>query len=170
MANNKFEEMLEHLVNEDREKAEELFHDIVVEKSRKIYEDLLAEETKDEEVDEASKDEEVDEASKDDEVDEASDEEVDEAHKDDKDEDKDKEVKEDFDLDEFEVEADDEADDGATFFGNWLRQTKSVINENSNTNYIRVIAPDNYNPEELNKSKNYSLCKISDFKKIFQLT
>ena len=58
----------------------------------------------------------------------------------------------------------------ATFFGNWLRQTKSVINENSNTNYIRVIAPDNYNPEELNKSKNYSLCKISDFKKIFQLT
>ena len=105
MANNKFEEMLEHLVNEDREKAEELFHDIVVEKSRKIYEDLLAEETKDEEVDEASKDEEVDEAS---------DEEVDEAHKDDKDdkdEDEDKEVKEDFDLDEFEVEADDEADD-----------------------------------------------------------
>ena len=104
MANNKFEEMLEHLVNEDREKAEELFHDIVVEKSRKIYEDLLAEEVKDEEVDEASKDEEVDEAS---------DEEVDEAHKDDKDEDEDedKEVKEDFDLDEFEVEADDEADD-----------------------------------------------------------
>ena len=96
MANNKFEEMLEHLVNEDREKAEELFHDIVVEKSRKIYEDLLAEETKDEEVDEASKDEEVDEASKDDEDDE---------------DDEDKEVKEDFDLDEFEVEADDEADD-----------------------------------------------------------
>ena len=59
MANNKFEEMLEHLVNEDREKAEELFHDIVVEKSRKIYEDLLSEEVKDEEVDEASKDEEV---------------------------------------------------------------------------------------------------------------
>ena len=59
MATNKFEEMLEHLVNEDREKAEELFHDIVVEKSRKIYEDLLSEEVKDEEVDEASKDEEV---------------------------------------------------------------------------------------------------------------
>ena len=56
MANNKFEEMLEHLVNEDREKAEELFHDIVVEKSRKIYEDLLAEETKDEEVDEDEND------------------------------------------------------------------------------------------------------------------
>ena len=77
MADNKFQEMLEHLVNEDREKAEEIFHDIVVEKSRKIYENLLADEMKEddeENVDEASKDEEVDEASKDDEeVDEASD-------------------------------------------------------------------------------------------------
>ena len=27
---NKFEEMLEHLVNEDKTKAEELFHEIVV--------------------------------------------------------------------------------------------------------------------------------------------
>ena len=72
----KFEEMLEHLVNEDRSKAEEIFHDIVVEKSREIYENLLAEEN-DEEVDEAT-DEEVDEAT-DEEVDEATDEEVDEA-------------------------------------------------------------------------------------------
>ena len=46
MADNKFQEMLEHLVNEDREKAEEIFHDIVVEKSRKIYENLLADEMK----------------------------------------------------------------------------------------------------------------------------
>ena len=61
----KFEEMLEHLVNEDRSKAEEIFHDIVVEKSREIYENLLAEEN-DEEVDEAT-DEEVEEATADDE-------------------------------------------------------------------------------------------------------
>ena len=33
----KFEEMLEKLVNEDREGAEALFHEIVVEKSREIY-------------------------------------------------------------------------------------------------------------------------------------
>ena len=38
---NKFEEMLEKLVNEDRAGAEELFHEIVVEKSREIYENLL---------------------------------------------------------------------------------------------------------------------------------
>ena len=37
---NKFEEMLEKLVNEDRAGAEELFHEIVVEKSREIYENL----------------------------------------------------------------------------------------------------------------------------------
>ena len=81
---NKFEEMLEHLVNEDREKAAELFHEIVVEKSRDIYESLLededeaVEETTDEEVDEAT-DEEVDESSEDD-LDEATDEEVEESN------------------------------------------------------------------------------------------
>ena len=90
---NKFEQMLEKLVNEDKAGAEELFHEIVVEKSRDIYEGLLeadleVDETDDEEVDE-SNDEEVDE----------SDEEVDES-------DDDKELDEDFNLDEFEVEAD----------------------------------------------------------------
>ena len=74
----KFEEMLEKLVNEDRAGAEELFHEIVVEKSRDIYENLLSEET-DEEVDEAT-DEEVDESDED--LDEATDEEVDESDKD----------------------------------------------------------------------------------------
>jgi len=107
MASNKFEEMLEKLVNEDKAGAEELFHEIVVEKSRDIYESLLesdleVDESDDEETTEAT-DEEVDEAS-DEEVDESDDEEVDEA----KDED---EVKEDFDLDEFEVEGGDPADD-----------------------------------------------------------
>ena len=76
----KFEEMLERLVNEDRDGAEELFHEIVVEKSREIYENLLedevdVEETTDEEVDEAT-DEEVDESDEED-LDE-SEEEVDE--------------------------------------------------------------------------------------------
>jgi len=103
---NKFEEMLEKLVNEDKAGAEELFHEIVVEKSRDIYEGLLeadleVDEADDEETKESSNDEEVDEASKDEEVDESDEEEVDEASKDD-----DEDVKEDFDLDEFEVEGD----------------------------------------------------------------
>ena len=93
----KFEAMLELLVNEDKEGAEALFHEIVVEKSRDIYESLL----EDEEVDEAS-DEEVDEAS-DEEVDE-SDEDLDEA--DEEVEESDDDLEEGFSLDEFEVEAD----------------------------------------------------------------
>ena len=92
---NKFEQMLEKLVNEDKAGAEELFHEIVVEKSRDIYESLLESDLDDEAVDEAT-DEEVDESDED--LDEANDEEVDEAD--------DKELDEDFNLDEFEVEAD----------------------------------------------------------------
>ena len=97
---NKFEEMLERLVNEDKAGAEELFHEIVVEKSRDIYEGLLESDLEDE-VDEAT-DEEVDET-KDEEVDETKDEEVDET--------KDEEVEEEFDLDEFEVAEEDPTDD-----------------------------------------------------------
>jgi hypothetical protein len=37
----KFEQMLELLINEDKEKAQELFHELVVAKSREIYENLL---------------------------------------------------------------------------------------------------------------------------------
>jgi hypothetical protein len=85
---NKFEEMLEKLVNEDRKGAEELFHEIVVEKSRTIYENLLEDDMEEDKVDEASKEEDDDatneatdedektDESKDEEVDEASDEEV----------------------------------------------------------------------------------------------
>lgn len=65
----KFEQLLDYLVNEEQEKANELFHEIVVEKSREIYENLIAEE-EEEEMDEASdcEDEEaVEEASEEDE-------------------------------------------------------------------------------------------------------
>ena len=90
---NKFEKMLELLVNEDKAAAEELFHEIVVEKSRDIYESLLEDE---DEIEEES-DEEVEE----------SDEEVEES-----DEEADEDLDENFSLDTFEVEADDEeADD-----------------------------------------------------------
>ena len=42
MADNKLlSQMLEHLVNEDSAKAEELFHEYVVAKSREIYENLI---------------------------------------------------------------------------------------------------------------------------------
>lgn len=51
MANSSIlEEMLEHLVNENRTQAEELFHDYVVAKSREIYESLLEESYSDDEA------------------------------------------------------------------------------------------------------------------------
>ena len=78
MADNKLEQMLEKLVNNDRAGADELFHEFVIEKSRGIYEKMLESDLEDLEVDEA-KDEEVDEASNDEETNEASDEEVDES-------------------------------------------------------------------------------------------
>ncbi len=40
----KFEQLLDLIVNEEMDKANELFHEIVVEKSRDIYENLIAEE------------------------------------------------------------------------------------------------------------------------------
>lgn len=40
---NKFEKLVEYIINEDEEKAQELFHQIVVEKSREIYNDLVSE-------------------------------------------------------------------------------------------------------------------------------
>ena len=62
---NKFEQLLDYLVNEEMDKANELFHEIVVEKSREIYENLIAEEAEEEEeMDEST--EEVDEASEED--------------------------------------------------------------------------------------------------------
>ena len=60
--------------------------------------------------------------------------------------------------------------DSATFFGNWLRQTKNVIQENPNIQFIRVITADNYQPEELNKFSNFTTILLEDFKKIYQLT
>ena len=46
--NNKYEQLVEFIINDETDKARELFHEIVVEKSRDIYENLVAEEDLDE--------------------------------------------------------------------------------------------------------------------------
>ena len=51
----KFEQLIEYVINDDEAKAKELFHDIVVEKSREIYENLMNEESDAEEDDNAEK-------------------------------------------------------------------------------------------------------------------
>jgi len=59
----KFEQLIEYVINDEEDKAKELFHDIVVEKSREIYENLMNEE-EDEELDEESDAERDDHAEK----------------------------------------------------------------------------------------------------------
>ena len=51
----KFEQLIEYVINDEEAKAKELFHDIVVEKSREIYENLMNEESDAEEDDHAEK-------------------------------------------------------------------------------------------------------------------
>lgn len=80
---NKFEQLIEYVINDEADKAKELFHDIVVEKSREIYENLMNEEA--EECESCHKapcecddeEEELDE-SKEEELDESEEEELDE--------------------------------------------------------------------------------------------
>jgi len=69
--NDKWKSLIELVVNEEEDKAKELFHEIAVDESRKIYENLIDEE------DLAD----IDEASKDEAVEEATDEKVEEAEK-----------------------------------------------------------------------------------------
>ena len=53
---NRFEQLIEYVINDEEAKARELFHDIVVAKSREIYENLMQEEAE-EELDEAAEEE-----------------------------------------------------------------------------------------------------------------
>ena len=86
MSNNKFESLLELLINEENDKAEALFHEIVVEKSRDIYENLADEEVTAEAMhdkkmkkeDEVTETEASEDEAKDEEVKETSDESKDE--------------------------------------------------------------------------------------------
>ena len=98
----KFEQLLDLIVNEEMDKANELFHEIVVEKSRDIYENLIAEEA-DDEVDEAVDDEDMDESA-DEDMDESADEDMDESADEDMDE-SEQELE-----DSFEVAGDEEGD------------------------------------------------------------
>ena len=47
---NKYEQLIEHIINDDEAKARALFHDIVVEKSRDIYESLMDEDYTEEDI------------------------------------------------------------------------------------------------------------------------
>ena len=64
---NKFEKLIEYVINDEENKAADLFHQIVVDKSRDIYEDLMqADKIDDEDVDDVEKEVEADEINEDD--------------------------------------------------------------------------------------------------------
>lgn len=74
---NRFEQLIEYVINDEEDKARALFHDIVVEKSRQIYEEMMdqeeLDEAKEEELDEGAE-EELDEAKEEEEEEEELDE------------------------------------------------------------------------------------------------
>jgi len=78
---NKYEQLVEFIINDETDKARELFHTIVVEKSRDIYENLVAEEDLEETMGGNEVEELVDEVSLDEEG--LSEEEGEEGHEDD---------------------------------------------------------------------------------------
>lgn len=59
------------------------------------------------------------------------------------------------------------SDAKATYYGNWVRQTRTVITNNEKISYIRVITPDNLEPPQLNNS-NYKTEEIHIFLKNLQ--
>jgi hypothetical protein len=60
--------------------------------------------------------------------------------------------------------------DTATYYGNWLKQTCTVIKEHPKTMFYRVILPDNFIPSELNRYNNLQHIFVQDFKNMFNLT
>lgn len=59
--------------------------------------------------------------------------------------------------------------DNATFFGNWMRQTRTVIFENPNIEFIRIIEKNTYCPEELEKLDNYYTLEKDKFFEYFRI-
>ena len=52
MDNKKFDQLIDLIINEDEEQAKDLFHEIVVEKSKEIYESIMEEEMMDDDLEE----------------------------------------------------------------------------------------------------------------------
>ena len=49
--------------------------------------------------------------------------------------------------------------DGATYHGNWLKQTKTVIQQHTKVQFVRVVEPDTFIPEDLKFSNLQTLHK-----------
>jgi len=62
------------------------------------------------------------------------------------------------------------ATEKATYYGNWLRQTALIIQQNSKKRYIRVVEKeDSFIPEPLSRYGNISHITVEEFKNSFNL-
>lgn len=60
--------------------------------------------------------------------------------------------------------------DGATYHGNWLKQTCITCQKFSKKRYIRVIGEPNFIPKEFDNIPNIEHISVDDFKKIFNIS
>lgn len=60
--------------------------------------------------------------------------------------------------------------DGATYHGNWLKQTCITCQKFSKKRYIRVLGEPNFIPKEFESIPNIEHISIEDFKKIFNIS
>lgn len=54
--------------------------------------------------------------------------------------------------------------DAATYYGNWLNQTEKVVSQFKTIEFVRVIQPENFIPDKLQKMSNLSHMTYKDFK------
>ena len=57
----------------------------------------------------------------------------------------------------------------ATFYGNWMNQTKKCLNDYKDVEFIRVTARNGFKPQDLNFAPNYKTLDIEDFLKLYNL-
>ena len=57
----------------------------------------------------------------------------------------------------------------ATFYGNWMNQTKKCLIDYPTVEFVRVIARAGFRPQDLNFAPNYKTLDIEDFLKLYNL-
>lgn len=57
----------------------------------------------------------------------------------------------------------------ATFYGNWMNQTKKCLHDYPETQFIRVCPANGFRPHDLNFANNFKTLDIEEFLKIYNL-
>ena len=60
--------------------------------------------------------------------------------------------------------------DEATYYGNWMNQTKRVLNDYKQITFHRVIPRDWFRPHDLEFNKNFKHLDLDKFKQIYNIT